>query len=49
LLVVTFRVPLVALADYELVEEGRTYREWCIPAAVLNQAASITIVADEHE
>ena len=32
MLVVTFRVPLVALADYELVEEGRTYREWCIPA-----------------
>jgi hypothetical protein len=48
-LVVNLRVPPSYLADYELVEEGRTYREWCIPAAILNQGASVAIVAHEYE
>jgi hypothetical protein len=47
LLVVNLRMPLSSLADYELIEAGKTYREWCIPAAVLNQMASIAIVTDE--
>ena len=46
LLVVNLRVPPASLAAYELVEAGTPYRTWCIPAAVLNQAASIAIVAD---
>jgi hypothetical protein len=39
-------MPPASLAAYELVEAGTPYRTWCIPAAVLNQAASIAIVAD---
>jgi hypothetical protein len=45
-LVVNLRVPPASLAAYELVEAGTPYRAWCIPAAVLNQATSIAIVAD---
>jgi hypothetical protein len=45
LLVINLRVPRASLTAYELVEAG-THRAWCIPAAVLNQAASIAIVAD---
>jgi hypothetical protein len=26
------------IADFEIVEEGRNFREWCIPAAMLNRA-----------
>jgi hypothetical protein len=44
LLVVNLRVPPPSLAAYEV--EAGTHRAWCIPAAVLNQAASIAIVAD---
>ena len=44
LLVVNLRVPPESLATYEV--EAGTHRAWCIPAAVLNQAASIAIVAD---
>jgi hypothetical protein len=33
------------LADYELVEEGKPYREWIVPADVLN-AGSVRYVGD---
>jgi hypothetical protein len=26
------RTPLEDLADYELIEDGKPYREWCVPA-----------------
>lgn len=25
------------VADYEWIEEGKPYREWCIPAAIVNR------------
>jgi hypothetical protein len=28
-----------AIADYELVEEGKPYREWLIPARLINERA----------
>lgn len=30
-------LPEADLARYELSEDGRGYREWCVPAAVLNR------------
>jgi hypothetical protein len=36
-LAVTFDVPLDRLAFYELVEDDKPYREWCIPASVIAQ------------
>jgi hypothetical protein len=29
------------LADFELVEEGNPYREWCVPAAHINGVAHV--------
>lgn len=28
----------VAIEDFEVIEEGKPYREWCVPATTLNQA-----------
>ena len=41
-LAVTFSVPLSALAQYEWIEEGKTPREWLVPAAVIRQLASVS-------
>jgi hypothetical protein len=31
------------IAAYEWVEEGKPYREWLVPAAVLNKAGQVKI------
>src|SRR5262245_8795484 len=31
------------IAAYEWVEEGKPYREWLIPSAVLNKAGQVTL------
>src|ERR1700686_4282618 len=35
------------LASYEWSEEGKPYREWLIPAAIVNARATVRIVEDE--
>jgi hypothetical protein len=32
------------LAPYEWIEEGKPYREWLAPAAVLNESAKVRLV-----
>ena len=32
----------VDLNDFELVEEGKPYREWCVPAELINARATVT-------
>ena len=39
----------VDVAAYEWVEEGKPYREWLIPAAIVNAKATIHVVDDENE
>ena len=34
------------LAAFEWVEEGKPYREWLVPAAVLNEAATVRLLDD---
>ena len=34
--------------DFELVEDGKPYREWCVPAALLNACAQ-TRLLDEAD
>jgi hypothetical protein len=29
-------VPVALIAEYELIEEGKGYREWIVPASLLN-------------
>ena len=38
---IQFSIPLDDLADYELVDDRGTYREWCLPAAKVAQCATI--------
>jgi hypothetical protein len=34
----------VDLSDFELIEEGKPYREWCVPAALINDGgATVTV------
>jgi hypothetical protein len=36
------------LADFEIINEGATYREWCVPAAIVN-AGKLRLVSSEEE
>jgi hypothetical protein len=31
---------------YELVEEGKPYREWCIPAEIINRYGTVRLVTE---
>jgi hypothetical protein len=42
ILAVKFSVPLSELDQYEWIEEGKSYREWLVPAAVIRQLASVS-------
>lgn len=37
----------VVLDDFEVVEEGKPYREWCVPAALINAQATVTLMDAE--
>ncbi|WP_422734014.1 hypothetical protein ACN26Y_29945 [Micromonospora sp. WMMD558] len=39
----------VDLGDFELVEDGKGYREWCVPAGLLNAGAIRRLSEDEAE
>jgi hypothetical protein len=36
------------ISDYEWVEEGKTYREWLLPAATLNSHGTVRLVSQDH-
>jgi hypothetical protein len=38
----------VDLGEFEIVEDGKPYREWCIPAALLNRHATVSLLAEER-
>jgi hypothetical protein len=38
---ITLDVPEGAIADYEWLEEGKPYREWLMPAALINARATL--------
>ena len=35
--------------EWELPEEGKPYREWCIPAAIVNQGKVRLLTDDESD
>jgi len=47
LLEVNLDLPKDELQDYEWVEDGKPYREWLIPAELINTRASIRIKDEE--
>ena len=42
-LAVEFDTPLSSLGEWELLEPGKGYREWCIPAAFINHHARVRL------
>jgi hypothetical protein len=44
LLEVLLAVPLARINDYEWIEEGKGYREWLVPAALLNSICKVRII-----
>ncbi len=47
LLQVVLRLPSRELKRWELIEEGKPYREWCIPAAEVVNRGTISAVVQE--
>ena len=47
LLEVTLPDDCCDLSYYELVEEGKPYREWCIPAEIINRHGTLRFVTTE--
>jgi hypothetical protein len=43
LLAVELHAPLEDIADYELIVEGKLYREWCVPAEIVHRIATVSI------
>jgi hypothetical protein len=35
------------LSDFEVIEDGKPYREWCVPAALINTHATVTLMATD--
>jgi len=42
-------LPEQTIADYEWIEDGKTYREWLVPARLINEQASGLCLVDEDE
>jgi hypothetical protein len=42
-------LPEQAIADYEWIEDGKLYREWLIPARLINKRASVVCIIDEND
>ena len=39
---------VIDMSDYELVEDAKPYREWCVPASLINERAEWRRVGDEE-
>ena len=48
LLRVTLDIPESKLAEWEWVEDGKPYREWRIPAEVINRRGVVSRVEDDQ-
>jgi hypothetical protein len=38
----------VDLDDFEVVEEHKPYREWCVPTELISGRASVTLMSDDE-
>ena len=36
------------LADYEVIEDGKPYREWCAPAELVNGNAVVVLLTQDE-
>ena len=44
---VTLDIPESELAEWECIEEGKPYREWAIPADIVNRCGVVALVGDD--
>ena len=38
----------VDLGEFEIIEDGKPYREWCVPAALINKRSTVTLMTDDE-
>jgi hypothetical protein len=38
----------VDLGDFEIVDEMGTYREWCVPAELINTRGTVRLISPEE-
>jgi hypothetical protein len=39
----------VDISDYELIEEGKGHREWCVPAEIINRYGTVRLLSEEPD
>ncbi len=39
-------IPVRVIAEFEWIEEGKSYREWLVPAQLLNEHSRVRVVED---
>jgi len=44
-LAVSFALPLSCLAEFEVIEDEKPYREWCVPSDFIRQHATVAFEA----
>ena len=42
----TVEIQEIAIADYEWIEDGKTYREWLVPARIVNLADRVLLAPE---
>lgn len=42
-------IPEAEIAEYEVFEDGKTYREWCVPAAIVNRSGHVRLASGDDE
>jgi len=45
----TLSVGEEAIADHEVIEEGKGYREWVLPAELVNQHGAVEVIDTDEE
>jgi hypothetical protein len=45
----TVKIPLALIGDFELITEGKPYREWCVPADIVNRYPVRLLREDEFD
>ena len=44
---IALALPETEIADFEIIGDGKPYREWCIPANILNEKGAAVLLSAE--
>jgi hypothetical protein len=45
--VLSLKIPVAAIHAFEVIEEGKPYREWVVPADVVNRYRPVVVEEEE--